>query len=70
MKKSFEEFKAFINKGNAIDLAVGLVMGTAFNNIIISLVTNFMTPLISLLGGTSLTQLFIVLRGRSTYDEI
>lgn len=34
MKKSIEEFKAFINKGNAIDLAVGLVMGTAFNNII------------------------------------
>jgi len=70
MKKSFEEFKAFINKGNAIDLAVGLVMGTAFNNIIKSLVTNVMTPLISLLGGTSLTQLFIVLRGSSTYDEI
>ena len=70
MKKSFEEFKAFINKGNAIDLAVGLVMGTAFNNIIKSLVTNVMTPLISLLGGTSLTQLFIVLRGSATYDEI
>jgi large conductance mechanosensitive channel len=70
MKKSFEEFKAFINKGNAIDLAVGLVMGTAFNNIIKSLVTNVMTPLISLIGGTSLTQLFIVLRGSATYDEI
>jgi large conductance mechanosensitive channel len=69
MKKSIEEFKAFINKGNAIDLAVGLVMGTAFNNIIKSLVTNVITPFISLLGGTSLTQLFLLLRGTSTYDE-
>jgi large conductance mechanosensitive channel len=51
MKKSIEEFKAFINKGNAIDLAVGLVMGTAFNNIIKSLVTHIITPFISLLGG-------------------
>ena len=50
MKKSIEEFKAFINKGNAIDLAVGLVMGTAFNNIIKSLVTHIITPFISLLG--------------------
>jgi large conductance mechanosensitive channel len=70
MKKSIEEFKAFINKGNAIDLAVGLVMGTAFNNIIKSLVTNIITPFISLLGGTSLTQLFILLRGTATYDEL
>jgi large conductance mechanosensitive channel len=69
MKKSIEEFKAFINKGNAVDLAVGLVMGTAFNNIIKSLVTNVITPFISLLGGTSLTQLFILLRGTATYDE-
>jgi large conductance mechanosensitive channel len=70
MKKSIEEFKAFINKGNAIDLAVGLVMGTAFNNIIKSLVTHIITPFISLLGGTSLTQLFILLRGTATYDEL
>jgi len=68
IKKSIEEFKAFINKGNAIDLAVGLVMGTAFNNIIKSLVTHIITPFISLLGGNSLTQLFILLRGTATYD--
>jgi large conductance mechanosensitive channel len=70
MRKSIEEFKAFINKGNAVDLAVGLVMGTAFNNIIKSLVTHIITPFISLLGGTSLTQLFILLRGTATYDEL
>jgi large conductance mechanosensitive channel len=70
MKKSIEEFKAFINKGNAVDLAVGLVMGTAFNNIIKSLVTHIITPFISLIGGTSLAQLFILLRGTATYDEL
>ena len=70
MKKSIEEFKAFNNKGNAVELAVGLVMGTAFNNIIKSLVTHIITPFISLLGGTSLTQLFILLRGTATYDEL
>jgi large conductance mechanosensitive channel len=70
MRKSIEEFNAFINKGNAVDLAVGLVMGTAFNNIIKSLVTNIITPFISLLGGTSLAQLFILLRGTATYDEL
>jgi large conductance mechanosensitive channel len=70
MKESIEEFKAFINKGNAIDLAVGLVMGTAFNNIIKSLVNHIITPFISLLGGTSLDQLFILLRGAATYDEL
>jgi large conductance mechanosensitive channel len=70
MRKSIEEFKAFINKGNAVDLAVGLVMGTAFNNIIKSLVTHIITPFISLLGGTSLAQLFILLRGTATYDEL
>ena len=70
MRKSIEEFKAFINKGNAVDLAVGLVMGTAFNNIIKSLVTHIITPFISLIGGTSLAQLFILLRGTATYDEL
>ena len=70
MRKSIEEFKAFINKGNAVDLAVGLVMGTAFNNISKSLVTHIITPFISLLGGTSLTQLFILLWGTATYDEL
>jgi large conductance mechanosensitive channel len=70
MKESIEEFKAFINKGNAIDLAVGLVMGTAFNNIIKSLVNHIITPFISLLGGTSLDQLFILLRCAATYDEL
>ena len=50
-KKFFEEFKAFANKGNAIDLAVGVVIGTAFTKIVNSLVSGLIMPLISLITG-------------------
>jgi large conductance mechanosensitive channel len=50
-KKAFslvEEFKAFAFKGNVIDLAVGVIIGTAFAKLIDSLVKNIVMPLISL----------------------
>ncbi len=50
-KKFFEEFKAFANKGNAIDLAVGVVIGTAFTKIVNSLVSGLIMPLISVITG-------------------
>jgi len=49
MKSFFAEFKAFALRGNAIDLAVGVVIGAAFNAITGSLVTNIITPPLSLL---------------------
>ncbi len=51
MKKFFEEFKAFIAKGNVIDMATAVVIGAAFNKIITSLVNDVIMPLISLLVG-------------------
>ncbi len=51
MKSFFEEFKKFALRGNVLDLAVGVVIGTAFNNIINSLVTNIITPPLGLLLG-------------------
>ncbi len=51
MKSFFDEFKKFIMRGNVIDLAVGVVIGTAFNNITNSLVTNIITPPLGLLLG-------------------
>jgi large conductance mechanosensitive channel len=45
----FDEFKKFAFKGNVIDLAVAVVIGTAFNGIIKSLVDNIVMPLISLI---------------------
>lgn len=49
--KMFDEFKKFISRGNVIDMAVGVVMGTAFTKIVNSLVTNIITPAISILTG-------------------
>lgn len=51
MKTFFEEFKKFALRGNVLDLAVGVVIGTAFNAIVTSLVTNIMTPPFGLLLG-------------------
>ena len=58
MKKFFADFKAFITKGNIIDMAVGVVIGGAFGKIVTSLVTDIITPLVSILTGkVSLTEL-------------
>lgn len=51
MKKFFSDFKAFIMKGNIIDMAVGVVVGGAFGKIVTSLVNDIITPLISILTG-------------------
>ncbi len=47
-----EEFKAFAVQGNLIDLAVGIVIGTAFNAIVTSLVADVVMPLIGMVFGT------------------
>lgn len=44
-------FKKFISKGNAVDLAVGVVMGAAFGKIVTGLVESFINPLIAMLFG-------------------
>lgn len=60
MKKFFNEFKEFIMRGNVVDMAVGVVVGGAFREIITSLVENIITPLIGLLiGRVNLAQLGI-----------
>ena len=53
MKKFLEEFKKFALKGNVLDLAVGVIIGAAFQNIVSALTTSFINPLITLItGGT------------------
>lgn len=49
--KILKEFKTFAVKGNAIDLAVGVVIGAAFGKIVTSLVEDIINPLIGLLSG-------------------
>lgn len=56
MKKFFQDFKAFITKGNVLDMAVGVVIGTAFTKIVNSLVADIIMPLVGiLLGGINVT---------------
>lgn len=51
MKKFLKEFKEFALKGNVIDMAVGVMIATAFSKIVSSLVSDIFTPLISVLLG-------------------
>lgn len=52
MKNFIEEFKAFAIKGNVIELAVAVVIGTAFGKIVSSLVDDIIMPTIGLIGNT------------------
>jgi len=57
------EFKEFIAKGNVMDLAVGVIIGAAFQRIVDSLVTDVIMPVVGLVtGGTDFSNLFTVLR--------
>ena len=49
MKKFFEEFKAFIARGNVMDMAIGVIIGGAFSAITASLVSDLITPLLAAL---------------------
>lgn len=58
-----KEFKEFAIKGNAVDMAVGIIIGAAFGSIISSLVKDIVMPPISLLtGGLDWSNKFVVLR--------
>jgi large conductance mechanosensitive channel len=63
MRKILNEFKEFAVKGNAVDLAVGVIIGAAFGAIVNSLVKDVIMPPISLLiGGLDFSNKFIILR--------
>lgn len=60
----FKEFKSFIARGNVIDLAVGIIMGTAFTAIVNSMVNDVMMPPIGyIMGGVDFSSLYISVSG-------
>ena len=64
----FQEFKKFAMRGNAIDLAVGVVIGAAFSAIVNSLVKDLINPPLGvLIGGIDFSNFFIVLKGAGPY---
>ena len=62
MNPILKEFRDFINRGNVIDLAVGVIIGGAFNKIISSLVNDLIMPVVGIiLGGIDFTNLEITI---------
>mgnify|MGYP001024745850 FL=1 len=69
MKKLFAEFKAFISKGNVIDLAVGMIIGSAFTAIVTAVVNGILTPLINWIPGADGTGALQVVLREAVTDE-
>ena len=53
MKKLISEFKEFAVKGNVIDMAVGVIIGSAFGKIVSSLVNDIIMPIVTLMTGAT-----------------
>lgn len=65
-----DEFKAFIMRGNVVDLATGVIIGAAFTGIVNSLVKDVINPIIGLfLGGVDFSNVFVALNGKH-YDTL
>jgi len=63
VKNVLNEFKKFVSRGNVVDLAVGVIIGSAFSGIVTSLVNNIFTPLIGIVfGGVDFSGLSITVR--------
>ena len=63
MKKFLQEFKTFALRGNVIDLAVGVIIGGAFQKIVTSVVNDLVMPWVGLLtGGTNFADQFLILK--------
>ena len=68
MKKFFNEFKAFISRGNVMDMAVGIIIGGAFTSIESSLVEDIITPILGLFGGMNFDKLSWNILGEVTLN--
>ena len=67
MKKFFAEFKKFITRGNVVDMAVGVIVGSAFTAIVNGLSNNILKPIINyflalIFGADSLSEVYTVLK--------
>ena len=70
MRKVFDEFKAFILRGNVIDMAIGVVIATAFGKITTSLVNDIIMPILGrVTGGVDLSKLNICIQ-EAKYDSL
>lgn len=73
MSKStfLQDFKAFAMRGNVIDMAVGVIIGTAFGKIVSSIVSDLIMPVMGvILGGVNFTDLSITLKEAKVVDGV
>jgi len=64
VSKFFKEFRSFAERGNAIDMAIGIIVGSVMTSVVNSLVSDIiMPPLGLLIGGVDFSQLFFVIAG-------
>ena len=74
MKKFFNEFKAFITRGNVMDMAVGVIIGGAFTAIVTALTGHVLMPIVNwvlllITGGSGLDSIYTYLKKVETLDE-
>lgn len=70
LKDTIKEFKEFAIKGNVVDMAVGVIIGGAFGQIVTSCVNDLIMPIIGkITGGTDFSQLYLPLDG-NTYPTL
>lgn len=65
--KTWKEFRTFVARGNVVDLAVAVVIGTAFTAVVTAIVTNLLTPLLSIAGKSNFASLHFTVHG-STFS--
>ncbi len=72
MKKMLAEFRAFINRGNVVDMAVGVIIGSAFTKIVNSLVNDVFMPALGVItGGINFSDLkYVITPGTEEVAEV
>ncbi len=68
MKKLIQEFKEFITKGNVLDMAIGVIIGTAFKDIVTSLTDNIISPILGVFGGVDFSEYKWVIGSKEVVD--
>lgn len=68
MKGFLKEFKEFVCRGNVLDMAVGVIIGAAFKDIVTSLTDNIISPIIGMFGGANFDQYSVTLLGKATLN--
>lgn len=67
-KGFINEFKAFITRGNVMDMAVGVLIGGAFSSIVTSLTEDIISPILGLFGGMNFDRLYVNILGEVTLN--